>query len=140
MEEVDVVIIGGGPAGLTAAIYLSRFHLRTLVLDGGESRAALIPLSHNHAGFPHGIAGDDLLARMHEQAELYGAVIRRATATRIEQDGDSFITITEEHFRSSAVLLATGVTNNRPPMSDVLHAQALKGGCCAIARSATATR
>lgn len=51
----DCVVIGGGPAGLTAAIYLSRYHLRVLVADDSESRAAIIPLSRNHAGYPDGI-------------------------------------------------------------------------------------
>ena len=53
----DCLVIGGGPAGLTAAIYLARFHLSVLVVDGGESRASWIPVSHNHAGFPDGIGG-----------------------------------------------------------------------------------
>lgn len=68
----DCLIVGGGPAGLTAAIYLARFHLTVALVDAGESRARLIPLTRNHAGFPNGISGLDLLARMHEQAELYG--------------------------------------------------------------------
>ena len=71
-DTLDCLIIGGGPAGLTAAIYLSRFHLDIMVVDGGKSRAAWIPTSHNHAGFPDGINGEELLDRMKEQAQLYG--------------------------------------------------------------------
>ncbi|NYM87405.1 NAD(P)-binding protein, partial [Salmonella enterica subsp. enterica serovar Typhimurium] len=52
---LDCLVIGGGPAGLTAAIYLARFRRRFQVVDAGASRAALIPTSHNHAGFPEGI-------------------------------------------------------------------------------------
>lgn len=66
-------MIGGGPAGLTAAIYLARFYLSVIVIDAGESRASLIPLTRNHAGFPDGISGEALLARMRDQARLYHA-------------------------------------------------------------------
>ena len=68
-EMLDCLIIGGGPAGLTAAIYLARFHLDVRVIDAGDSRAAWIPCTHNHAGFPDGISGRELLARMIAQAE-----------------------------------------------------------------------
>jgi thioredoxin reductase (NADPH) len=50
--ELDCLIVGAGPAGLTAAIYLARFHLKLRVVDAGNSRAALIPCTRNHAGFP----------------------------------------------------------------------------------------
>ena len=70
MDEpiLDCLIIGGGPAGLTAAIYLARFHLDILVVDGGKSRAAWIPCTRNHAGYPDGISGKELLQRMRDQA------------------------------------------------------------------------
>ena len=74
-DRYDALIVGGGPAGLTAAIYLARFHCRVVVVDQGHSRAKWIALSHNHAGFPDGIAGDERLQRMREQAERYGATI-----------------------------------------------------------------
>ena len=74
-QTLDCLIVGGGPAGLTAAIYLARFHLNTLVVDGGKSRAAWIPCSHNHAGFPDGISGKELLQRMRDQTCKYGAKI-----------------------------------------------------------------
>ena len=54
-EPLDCLIVGGGPAGLTAAIYLARFHMDILVVDAGKSRAAWIPCTRNHAGFPEGI-------------------------------------------------------------------------------------
>ena len=68
MSDADVLVIGAGPAGLTAAIYLARFHLSIRLFDCGSSRAATIPCTHNHAGYPDGIAGKDLLALMLAQA------------------------------------------------------------------------
>lgn len=125
----DCLVIGGGPAGLTAAIYLARFHLSLKVIDAGDSRAALIPCTHNHAGFPEGISGKDLIARMKEQAQKYGAGIETGRVMRIARDGDIF----EAHWgggtiRARSVLLATGVSNRKPPMDEDLHAEALARG------------
>lgn len=96
--------------GLTAAIYLARYHRRVIVVDEGHSRAKWIPLSHNHAGFPDGIAGDELLQRMREQAERYGATILTDRIETVDGKADAFeargsaVTIT-----ARAVLIATGV-------------------------------
>jgi threonine dehydrogenase-like Zn-dependent dehydrogenase len=61
-NTMDCLIIGGGPAGLTAAIYLARYRRDVLVIDAGQSRARLIPETHNYPGFAEGVAGSDLLA------------------------------------------------------------------------------
>src|SRR3546814_6896301 len=82
--DYDCLIIGGGPAGLTAAIYLARFHLEVKVVDAGKSRASLIPCTRNHAGFPDGISGEQLIARMTAQAQKYGASIETARVTRLD--------------------------------------------------------
>ncbi|MEA3080654.1 MAG: thioredoxin reductase [Sphingomonadales bacterium] len=133
MDEpiLDCLIVGGGPAGLTAAIYLARFHLDILVVDGGKSRAAWIPCTRNHAGFPEGIAGTELLQRMRDQACKYGAKIETEFVTKLERDGDSGIfTATWGSGSATArtVLIATGVTNRRPPMDEELHDDALARG------------
>jgi thioredoxin reductase (NADPH) len=126
----DCIIVGAGPAGLTAAIYLARFHLAIRLFDCGSSRAALIPCTHNHAGFPDGISGLELLARMAEQAERYGAQRELARVTKVEKADDAFrVTAEGREFRARTVLLATGVINNRPSgMDDALHAEALAAG------------
>ena len=127
---LDCIIVGAGPAGLTAAIYLARFRLSIRLFDCGTSRAALIPCTHNHAGFPDGIAGTELLARMLEQAERYGAERELARVTKIERDEEGFIVWAEaREFHARTVLIATGVINNRPSgIDDALHIEALAKG------------
>ena len=66
--DVDALVVGGGPAGLAAAIYLGRFLRRVLVVEDGRSRAATIPRSHNFPAFPDGVAGAELVAAMRAQA------------------------------------------------------------------------
>ena len=133
MDEpiLDCLIIGGGPAGLTAAIYLARFHLDILVVDGGKSRAASIPCTRNHAGYPEGIAGEELLQRMRDQACKYGAKIKTEYVTKLERDqksGHFAATWGSGEAKSRSVLLATGVANRRPPMDEALHDDALARG------------
>ncbi len=125
----DCIVIGAGPAGLTAAIYLARFLLNILVIDGGDSRAALIPKTRNHAGYPGGIAGTELLRLMREQAESFGVKVIAATAGRLAREGDRFeVGSGAGSFTARSVLLATGVVNNRPPMDDAAHDEALARG------------
>ena len=127
----DCIIIGAGPAGLTAAIYLARFHLSIRLFDCGSSRAAMIPCTHNHSGYPDGISGKDLLALMLEQAEKYGATRETKEVTQLRREGDGCFTATagEGLYRARTVLLATGVVNHRPPgMEDALHDEALERG------------
>jgi thioredoxin reductase (NADPH) len=125
----DCIIIGAGPAGLTAAIYLARFHLNIRLFDCGTSRAALIPRTHNHAGFPEGIPGRALLDRMLEQAERYGATRELARVTDVTPaDGSFMVQVEGSQYQARTVLLATGVINNRPQMPDALHASALAKG------------
>jgi thioredoxin reductase (NADPH) len=128
-KPLDCLIVGAGPAGLTAAIYLARFHLDILLVDAGKSRAGLIPCTHNHAGFPDGITGKELIARMKEQARRYGTKIEEDYVTRIDQEGDLFrATWGSGNAMARSVLLATGVTNRRPQMDLELHDDALARG------------
>jgi thioredoxin reductase (NADPH) len=131
MEEpqLDCLIVGGGPAGLTAAIYLARFHLNVRVIDAGDSRALWIPCTHNHAGFPDGISGKELIAKMKAQAETYGAAIEAERVTRLDPIAGGFCaTSGSGTVTARAVLLATGTQNRRPPMDEDLHEEALARG------------
>lgn len=130
-KPLDCLVIGAGPAGLTAAIYLARFHLDILVVDSGKGRAATIPCTRNHAGYPDGISGAELIATMKEQAQKYGAKIIDGTVSRLERDEASGLFEAEWGSgtkRARSVLLATGVTNRRPPMDEALHDEALARG------------
>ncbi|MCW4460282.1 FAD-dependent oxidoreductase [Sphingomonas sp. BT-65] len=126
----DCIIIGAGPAGLTAAIYLARFHLSIRLFDCGSSRAALIPKTRNHAGYPEGVAGSELLRLMLTQAERFGAVRETLEVTRIEPLETGFAVHADGRtFPARAVLLATGVVNHRPEgIEDELHGEALRRG------------
>jgi thioredoxin reductase (NADPH) len=128
MASYDVIIVGAGPAGLTAATYLGRFRRKVLILDGGPSRASWIPESHNTPGFPHGIGGDALLAKMGEQSALYGADRLAARALTLENDTDGFALTVETSpadssvVRARFVLLATGVVDRLPDLDDIAAA------------------
>ena len=128
-DTFDCAIVGGGPAGLTAAIYLARFRRRVVLFDRGGSRAALIPTSHNHAGFPEGIAGTELLRRMGEQAAKYGADLRVGDVDQVTAVGTDWRLCGEGiELTARTVLFATGVDNRRPEMDEAVHRAALDAG------------
>ena len=125
----DCLIVGGGPAGLTAAIYAARFKLKVQVIDAGASRAGLIPCTHNHAGFPDGISGRALIARMRRQAVKSGARVEFGQVKRIRPHGDTFVAETNTGLlHARTVLMATGVTNRCPTMAHGVHDAALAAG------------
>jgi len=130
-QPLDCLIVGGGPAGLTAAIYLARFHLDILVVDERKSRAGWIPCTRNVSGFPDGIAGTELLERMREQACKYGAKIETERVSKLERNEETglfCVTWGSGSRLARTVLLATGVSNRRPPMDEELHDDALARG------------
>lgn len=119
----EILIIGAGPAGLTAATYLARFRRRVLVADGGAPRACWIPVSHNMPGFPQGITGDAILRRMTEQAEEYGAVVEPGRVEALTQGENGFTArLNGRDLTVRAVLLATGVIDHHPDLPGVERA------------------
>ncbi|MBV8683531.1 MAG: NAD(P)/FAD-dependent oxidoreductase [Caulobacteraceae bacterium] len=129
MEDIDVVIIGAGPAGLTAATYLARFRRRVVVLDGGSPRAALIPKSHNTPGFPAGVSGSELMARLRIQASEHGAAIRETRAEKLSIDEAGVTTLVDggSDLRAPFAVLAAGVTDKRPQGRAGLDAAIARG-------------
>jgi thioredoxin reductase (NADPH) len=129
-ETLESLVIGGGPAGLAAAIYLARFRRRVLLVEDGNSRAARIPRSHNYPGFPDGVVGAELLAAMRRQAERYGARFATGRVERLSRDDGGFTARwADGEARAPTVVLATGVTDNPPRMphlADALREGALR--------------
>lgn len=119
-KTLDCLIVGAGPAGLTAATYLARFRRHILVADAGASRARWIPASHNCPGFPFGVAGNELLARFRLQAEAYSVPEVRTRITRLERHAEGFIASDgQRHWHARTVMLATGVVDRLPSLEGV---------------------
>jgi thioredoxin reductase (NADPH) len=110
-NEYDVIIIGGGPAGLSAGLYTSRARLRSLLIErglvGGQITNA--ELVENYPGFPQGISGLELGQLIHQQATKYGLETLAAEATGIELQGEKRVVITTKgKFSAKAVIIASG--------------------------------
>jgi thioredoxin reductase (NADPH) len=125
----DCLIIGGGPAGLTAAVYLARYRRKVMVVDSGCSRASLIPASHNCPGFPNGVGGEELLARLRCQAAHYGVSVVPVEITALQRKGNVFeaarggssedsVADQRPRLHASTVLLATGTADILSNISD----------------------
>jgi thioredoxin reductase (NADPH) len=113
----DALILGGGPAGLSAAIYLGRFTRRVLVLDAGQGRSSFAQINENYLGFPDGVTTRELRELGRRQAERFGAEFKECRVERIERrdDGTSFrVVTTEGDYEGRTVLFATGVTDIWP--------------------------
>ncbi len=108
----DVIIIGSGPAGLTAAIYTTRANLKTLILAGGKwgGQLQLTSLVENFPGFPEGIQGPELMMRMRQQAEHHGAEILETGFTAGDFSRPPFKVTAENGttYESRSVIIATG--------------------------------
>ncbi len=110
---VDVAIVGGGPAGLTAAMYAGRAGLDTVVFERGEvgGQVALTDWVENYPGFPEGIEGPALMERMKEQALKFGAeiILDEIEGLRRAEDGKTLVlTGVDDEYRARTVIVATG--------------------------------
>ncbi len=115
MEKRDVIIIGSGPAGLTAAIYASRANLKPLVIEGYGAGGQLMITTEveNFPGFREGITGPDLIAELRAQAERFGTEFLTADVTKVELTGDRKIVWEDDNeYEAKAVIIATGATAN----------------------------
>lgn len=133
--EYDVVIIGGGAAGLQAAIHCGRYHWRTLVIDRGKGRTFYTPVYHNLLGYPDGVSGAELLRQGKKQAQKYGVEFLMKIVTDIRKDEDGKFTITAQRrkefragsadqidvVRARKVVLATGIMDRHPDVPNVYH-------------------
>ncbi len=127
----DAVIVGAGPAGLTAALYLARYRRGVRVVHDGRSRALAAPMAWNVPGFPEGISGADLLQRLTEQAERYGAVIVPGCVERLaahEERGFLATLADGSAISARGVIMATGVVTNEVQLDAGDHAEAVRSG------------
>jgi thioredoxin reductase (NADPH) len=121
------LVIGGGPAGLTAALYLARFERRFMIVDTGDSRAAWIPTSHNIPVFADGVSGKEVLERQREHIARYGGHVVRATVTALRKAEGGFVARIEAsdgsgvpgEVQARRVLLATGAEDIEPDLPDL---------------------
>ena len=133
-ETFDCAIVGAGPAGLTAALYLRRFHRDIVVFDADRSRAKWIPESHNCPGFPQGVSGTAFLDKLREQASHYGVDVLPKRIQSLARTGADFVLRAgPDSWRAKSVLLATGIVDELPDapwVEDAIQATAMR--LCAI--------
>jgi len=107
----NVIIIGSGPAGYTAALYTARANLHPLVIEGVQSGGALMTTTdvENFPGFPDAVLGPDLMDNMRKQAERFGAELLTDDASRVDLTGDvKRVWVGDREYRAKAVILSTG--------------------------------
>jgi thioredoxin reductase (NADPH) len=116
----EVLIVGGGLAGLSAAIYLGRALRKVTLIDNGKSMARWEPDVQNYLGFPEGVAGPDLLRRGRDQAASYGAKFVRDEVRWARKKGDLFLLKGAQHLYSCRrLLLATGIFHIPPDIPEL---------------------
>jgi thioredoxin reductase (NADPH) len=110
MSKYEVIIIGGGPAGLTAGLYTSRAGLNSLLIERGIFGGQIVNARQvvNYPGFPEGISGFELASLMHEQAIKYGLETINATVTAIKPGGNYSVITNDGNFEAEAVIIAAG--------------------------------
>ncbi|AEF94189.1 thioredoxin reductase [Desulfotomaculum nigrificans CO-1-SRB] len=111
MQEKDLVIIGGGPAGYTAGLYAARADINSILIERGMpgGQAAATEWIENYPGFPGGIGGIDLAMKFDEQARSFGLEILNADVEKLERHDEEFIVYAGgESFKTKAVILASG--------------------------------
>ena len=116
MKGHDVIILGAGPAGLTAALYTARAKLSTLVVSGFMPGGQISQTYQveNYPGFPEGITGPDLTSKFKAQAEKFGAKFVEYEASAVDFDSHPYnITVNSEKFESHSVIIATGMTHKK---------------------------
>ena len=127
-KHYQVIVIGSGPAGYTAAIYASRANLKVMVLEGLASGGQLMITTdvENYPGFPEGVTGPELMDQLKQQAERFGAETRAVDATKVDlMNGSPFAIDTDDaHYTADAVIIATGATAR---WLNIESEQAMKG-------------
>ena len=108
----NVIVIGSGPAGLTAALYAARANLKPLVIEGLDAGGQLMLTTdvENFPGFPSGIMGPELMSAMRTQAERFGAEFRRGNVTGVDLHTPFTVTTEDGHLSSRTIIISTGAS------------------------------
>ncbi|MDZ7702672.1 MAG: NAD(P)/FAD-dependent oxidoreductase [Halobacteriales archaeon] len=116
--DFDVVVVGGGPGGLTAALYTTRLGHATAVIDRGGGRAAMMQDTHNVIGIPESVSGNEFLQTAREMLEEYGTELIRGFVTDLEvtpeADRRFRLEAGDDSYTADRVVLATGFSDGRP--------------------------
>lgn len=120
VKRYDALIVGAGPAGLSAAVYLARFLRATVVIDAGDGRMSGPQLNENYLGFPGGVRASRFLDLGRKQAQRFGACFVQGSVAHADCDDEGFVLRGDcGEWHSRAVILATGVTDIWPAFPNV---------------------
>lgn len=117
---IDVAIIGGGPAGTSAAVYTARADQETLIFDKGDGTTENVDFMENVYGFPEGATGPELVEVGREQATKFGAEIVEEEVVRVAEENDGYLIETEaDEYKTQGIILATGASYESPAIPHV---------------------
>ncbi len=123
--DYEAAVIGNGPGGLLAALYLGRFKRSVAVFGAGEPRASWIPKTHNLIGFENGIGGEKLIEKMRTQASEVGAVFINDRVKIFPEENGFLILGNKTEVRAQNVIVATGISDTQPKISNVTELRKL---------------
>ncbi|WP_375089082.1 NAD(P)/FAD-dependent oxidoreductase [Peribacillus sp. RS7] len=121
MKQADCIIIGGGIAGIQAAIQLGRYKHDIIVIDSAQGRSSIAKAYHNILGWPDGVSGKQLRTLGRQHAEKFGVEFFDDTVTSLEKKQDKFFIQTKNdmEYQAKMIFLGTGITDNIPPIKNI---------------------
>jgi thioredoxin reductase len=121
MKQADCIIIGGGIAGIQAAIQLGRYKHDIIVIDSAQGRSSVAKAYHNILGWPDGVSGKQLRTLGRQHAEKFGVEFTDDTVISLEKKQDKFFiqTKNDREYQAKMIFLGTGITDNIPPIKNI---------------------